>query len=56
MRKILTALILSEDIDSFIAASPPGGVSIVFQGTGKTIGVCLYPAIGGLRFKTKRVI
>jgi proteic killer suppression protein len=24
VRKILTALILSEDIDSFIAASPPG--------------------------------
>jgi hypothetical protein len=56
IRNILTALVLAEDIGSFINDAPPGtlhpvGAYIGSRATGRTNGAFLYPAIGELPSK-----
>ena len=53
VRKILTVLILAEDIDRFAAYAPRGWRSTASLATVKVNGVSRSPATGGLRLKSR---
>ena len=55
VRKILTALILAENMDSFITDAPPRWRVHRLLGDSETNGAFRYPAIGGSLLKKMKV-